>query len=364
MKRTTVVTLLIAAVLAIAGVAYFTLGPNSPLDKGTQTASAPTPAQQPAAPATPARAPTPAPSAPAPAPAAQTPSQPAPAPEFAFRRLTIDGSRELVEACFSFTQTLDEGSSVRYADYIKVTPAAKPAVRVAGDRLCLGGLSFGRDYDVELLAGLPAADGKTLTRAETVKVGLGERPAMVAFSGSGLILPRETSVGVPITTVNVETVRIKVLRVSDRIMARLSPDEFEQKRMRPWRVQDVLQDTGSQVWEGTMPVKATPNETVTTAFPIREAVKEWKPGAYLVVAWNAADGKIDATNDYSSFNYNYEAASQWVIDSDLGLTVMTGTDGMHVFARSLATAKPAAGITLALIANNNDELGRGTTDAQ
>lgn len=364
MKRTTVVTLLIAAVLAIAGVAYFTLGPNSPLDKGTQTASAPTPAQQPAAPATPARAPTPAPSAPAPAPAAQTPSQPAPAPEFAFRRLTIDGSRELVEACFSFTQTLDEGSSVRYADYIKVTPAAKPAVRVAGDRLCLGGLSFGRDYDVELLAGLPAADGKTLTRAETVKVGLGERPAMVAFSGSGLILPRETSVGVPITTVNVETVRIKVLRVSDRIMARLSPDEFEQKRMRPWRVQDVLQDTGSQVWEGTMPVKATPNETVTTAFPIREAVKDWKPGAYLVVAWNAADGKIDATNDYSSFNYNYEAASQWVIDSDLGLTVMTGTDGMHVFARSLATAKPAAGITLALIANNNDELGRGTTDAQ
>ncbi len=371
MKRTTVVILLIAAVMAIAAIGYFTLlGPNAPFDRTEQSASAPqTPSPAPATPAAPT---TPAsggqPAAGTSNAATTTPATPAAppsAPDFAYRRLTIDGSKDLVEACFSFTHVLNEGGSVRYDDYVKITPAAKVAIRVAGDRLCLGGLAFGRDYDVELLAGLPAAvDGKALERAETVKVAMGERPAMVAFSGSGLILPRETSVGVPITTVNVDTVRLKVLRVSDRIMARLSPDEFEQKRMRPWRIQDVLQDTGSQVWEGTMPVKGGPNETVVTAFPIREAVKEWKPGAYLVVAWNAADGKIEPTNDYSSFNYNYETASQWVIDSDIGLTVLTGTDGLHVMSRSLASAKPMPGITLALIANNNDELGKVTTDAQ
>jgi len=359
MKRTTVVSLLIAAVVAIGTVAYFNLRPKTPLDKAPQTATAPVtaPASQPS---TPASMPTPATGS---TPAATT--TPAPAPNFIFRRLTIDGTRDLIEACFSFSDKLNETGNVRYDDYVKLTPATKPAVRVAGDRLCLGGLGFGRDYEVELLAGLPAADGKTLAAAETVKVSLGERPPLVAFTGSGLILPRETTAGVPVTTVNVDMVRIKVLRVPDRIMARLAPEEFDEKRMRPWRVQEVLQDTGALVWEGTMPVKATQNETVTTAFPIREAVKPWKPGAYLVVAWNAADGTFDDNSSGdNNFNYRYETASQWVVDSDIGLTVLTGSDGLHVFARSLATAQPMANASLTLIARNNEELGRVTTDAQ
>lgn len=358
MKRTTVVTLLIAAVLAIGGLAFFTLRPTPSLDKAPPVVTAPAPAPVPQA--RPQPAPTPAGNTPSTA--ATTPA--APAQSFVFRRLTIDGSRDLIEACFSFSQPLNETGNVRYDDYVKITPATKPALRVAGDRLCLGGLGFGRDYDVELLQGLPAADGKTLASAETVKVSLGERPPMVAFTGSGLILPRETTAGVPVTTVNVDTVRLKVLRVPDRIMARLAPEEFDEKRMRPWRVQEMLQDTGALVWEGTMPVKGGQNETVTTAFPIRDAVKPWKPGAYLVVAWNSADGKIDDNNEDNNFNYRYETASQWVVDSDTGLTVLTGSDGLHVFARSLASAKPLANTTLTLIARNNEELGRVVTDAQ
>jgi uncharacterized protein YfaS (alpha-2-macroglobulin family) len=357
MKRTTVVTLLIAAVLAIGGLAYFALRPTPSLERTPQTATTTPPPPQtqanaPATPATPART----------TPAATTPPVAATAP-FAFRRLTIDGTRDLVEACFSFSQALNESGNVRYDDYVKLTPVTKPAIRVAGDRLCLGGLGFGRDYDVELLAGMPAADGKTLAVAETVKVSLGERPPLVTFTGSGLILPRETTAGVPITTVNVNTVRLKVLRVPDRIMARLAPEEFDEKRMRPYRIQEVLQDTGSLVWEGTMPVKGGQNETVTTAFPIREAVKTWKPGAYLVIAWNAADAAFDDNGNEES-NYRYETASQWVVDSDIGLTVLTGNDGLHVFARALASAKPLANTTLTLIARNNEELARLTTDAQ
>jgi uncharacterized protein YfaS (alpha-2-macroglobulin family) len=356
MKRTTVVALLVAAVVAIGGLAYFALRPTTPLDRTPQTAATPAPAPQPqaAAPATPASQArgTPAPTAPMQA------GQP-----FAFRRLTIDGTRDLIEACFSFSHKLNDSGNVRYEDYVKITPAAKPAIRVADDRLCLGGLGFGRDYEVELLAGLPGADGKTMAVAETVKVSMGERPPMVAFTGSGMILPRETAAGVPVTTVNVNTVRLKVLRVPDRIMARLAPEEFDEKRMRPWRVQEVLQDTGALVWEGSMPVKGGPNETVTTAFPIRDAVKPWKPGAYLVVAWNAADGNFDGS-DNQEFNYRYETASQWVVDSDTGLTVLTGSDGLHVFARSLASAKPLANTTLTLIAKNNEELGKLVTDAQ
>ena len=41
-------------------------------------------------------------------------------------------------------------------------------------------------------------------------------------------------------------------------------------------------------WRGTMDVRNVANQAVTTAFPIRETVQDWKPGTYFVVAWNAA----------------------------------------------------------------------------
>ena len=37
-----------------------------------------------------------------------------------------------------------------------------------------------------------------------------------------------------------------------------------------------------------MEVRNVPNQPVITAFPIRETIKDWKPGAYFVVVWNAA----------------------------------------------------------------------------
>ena len=37
-----------------------------------------------------------------------------------------------------------------------------------------------------------------------------------------------------------------------------------------------------------MEVRNAPNQPVVTAFPIRETIKDWKPGAYFVVVWNAA----------------------------------------------------------------------------
>ena len=48
--------------------------------------------------------------------------------------------------------------------------------------------------------------------------------------------------------------------------------------------------------------------------------------------------------------------------SDIGLTTYTGEDGLNVFARSLATAKPLVGVDLTLLASNNEILGTAKTD--
>jgi uncharacterized protein YfaS (alpha-2-macroglobulin family) len=51
-----------------------------------------------------------------------------------------------------------------------------------------------------------------------VDVNLGDKPSRVSISGDGYILPRNTSNGLAIHTVNVHSLKIRVLRMSDRLV--------------------------------------------------------------------------------------------------------------------------------------------------
>ena len=77
-----------------------------------------------------------------------------------------------------------------------------------------------------------------------------------------------------------------------------------------------------------------------------------KPGAYVITAQPSTDDP----NQWGPL------ATQWFIVSDLGLTALSGHDGVHAIVRSLSTAEPVAGVKLQLIAVNNDILGQAVTD--
>ena len=89
---------------------------------------------------------------------------------------------------------------------------------------------------------------------------------------------------------------------------------------------------------------------MTTAFPIAEAIPRLQPGVYVLAAYASAKKDDDGSRN---------AATQWFIVSDLGLTAINGDDGMHAFVRSLATARPVADASVRLIARNNEVLGYG-----
>jgi uncharacterized protein YfaS (alpha-2-macroglobulin family) len=55
-------------------------------------------------------------------------------------------------------------------------------------------------------------------------------------------------------------------------------------------------------------------------------------------------------------------AWQWFVISDLGVTTLSGVDGLHVFVRSLGTAGAKAGVTVDLLSRANMILGSATTD--
>ena len=98
---------------------------------------------------------------------------------------------------------------------------------------------------------------------------------------------------------------------------------------------------------GPIDISSKLNQTMVTAIPIADAVPTMKPGAYVITA--AGNRRPQPWGPL---------ATQWFIVSDLGLTALSGHDGVHAIVRSLSTAEPVAGVKLQLIVVNNDILGQ------
>ena len=101
------------------------------------------------------------------------------------------------------------------------------------------------------------------------------------------------------------------------------------------------------------------NQPSVTAFPIRETVKDWRPGAYYVVMWNAA--QPPARDDDDEDVPNAASTGMWVVDTDIALTSFSGRDGLNVFARSLDSAQPLAGLEIVLLTRGNDPVAKAVT---
>ncbi|MEQ1754829.1 MAG: alpha-2-macroglobulin [Micropepsaceae bacterium] len=285
-------------------------------------------------------------------PVTSTPEKPA--PYFAFRRLEVQTSGDEPEACLVFTRKLDNSGNTKYEDYLKFDPEVTFALRVSQDRLCIQGLAFGQAYTLQLKEGLPAVGGgEKLTKSESLPVELSDKPSLVRF-GNGLVLPRDAADGVPITTVNVAKLDIKVIRVGDRLLSQLQTGVVDQREFYEYDRDAIENQQGELVWQGQLSIPNNRrNDEAVTLFPLRRALKQTLPGAYLVVAADAA------ARNSTDENENWKpSAAQFVVNTDIALTSFKGKDGLNVFVRSLQSAEPMSGVTLAIVARNNEELER------
>ncbi len=118
--------------------------------------------------------------------------------------------------------------------------------------------------------------------------------------------------------------------------------------MSPWEEETFASDVAEEVWRGTGETQMDLNRDMTTLLPIRDAVGPLAPGIYALHA------SIPGADPYET-----APATQWFVVSDLGLATMSGTDGLHVFVRSLASAEPKSGVTVQLLSRANAVLARG-----
>lgn len=266
---------------------------------------------------------------------------------------SVDSDSLSPRLCIQVSEDLP-ARSTDFSRFVTVDGAPPAAIEPEGRQLCVEGLSHGQRYRVALRAGLPSTVGEVLEAPVVLNVYVRDRTPSVRFTGRNFVLPRIGSKGIPLISVNTESIDIALYRIGDRALAEAVVDGKFLNQLNKYGADEISDHLGQRLWQGTLAVASELNRQVTTSFPIDEALSDRLPGVYVMVARPKGE-KGRAW---------HARATQWFIISDIGLAGLSGSDGVHVFARSLATAAPLPDTAVKLVARNNEVLAEAKTDAQ
>lgn len=270
---------------------------------------------------------------------------------FRITNTRVDNNSARPRICAEFSENL-VATGIDYAPFVRLSDP-KLVVEADGQTLCIDGVTFGTRYTATFRSGLPSASGEVLHKDVPVAQYVRDRDPSVRFSGRAYVLARGAGVALPVETVNTDTVTLKLRRVSDRNLLRAMQDSYFGKPLSKWEEDAFSTSIAQDIWEGTGEVQNTLNEAMTTRLPLAEALADQSPGIYALTAG------IKGTDPYET-----PAATQWFILTDLGLSTITGTDGLHVTVLRLGDAQARSGVALTLLSRANAVLGEVITDAQ
>lgn len=250
--------------------------------------------------------------------------------------------------CAEFSEPLVR-SGTDYAPYVRLTDP-KLVATASGSRICVEGVDHGGRYDLTFREGLPAASGETLVRDVTITAYVRDRAPKVGFPGRAYVLPRAADAGLPVETVNLDSVDLVLRRVSDRNLIRAIRDSYFGQPLNRYEEEHFSKDIAEEIWRGTGEVRNDLNRDMLTRLPMGDLVADQPAGIYALTAGVPGDDEGRAT--------------QWFLLSDIGLTVMQGNDGLTVFARGLGDAAPLGDLEVSLMNRANRVLATAATDGQ
>ncbi|MEM7634444.1 MAG: MG2 domain-containing protein, partial [Pseudomonadota bacterium] len=264
---------------------------------------------------------------------------------------SVDSDATTPRICVQFSEALVR-SGTDYSQFVTVNGAPARSLEAKDKQACVEWLSHGQTYTVGLRQGLPSSVGEVLEQPVVLNVYVRDRAPAVRFTGDRFVLPSTTRHGIPLVSVNTDSAKLQAYRIGDRALARLLSGSSFLRQLKGYEVDNIKQELGEPVWQGSIEIASKLNKEVTTSFPVDQAIPDRKPGIYVLTAV-PKDGQAD----------NWQAlATQWFVISDIGVTSFTGQDGLNVFVRSLASAKPLAAADVQLVARNNEVLGSAVSD--
>jgi uncharacterized protein YfaS (alpha-2-macroglobulin family) len=263
----------------------------------------------------------------------------------------VDSNSATPRICAEFNETLVQ-SGLDYSTYVRL-PDSGLTVEVNGAQLCIDGVQHGERYRITYRAGLPAQSGEFLTKDVEQTTYVRDRDPSIAFSGRAYVLPKVGQAAIPIETVNVGEVDLILRRVSDRSMVRVIEEDLFGVPLRGWQEQQMRNELAEEVWRGTGAVQSDLNRNMITRLPLDQAIAGQPAGIYTL---RASLRGVD-TDDVAP-------VTQWFVLSDLGISTLLGTDGLHVVLRGLGDAQAKVGVEVQLLSRANSVLAVATSDDQ
>lgn len=272
---------------------------------------------------------------------------------YGFRVTGHDVETEVAQPrlCAEFSEPLIRAGT-DYTPYVRLRESGL-VVQVDERQICIDGVRHGERYQVTFREGLPAASGETLAKDIEITAYVRDRAPKVSFPGRAYVLPAAAGATLPVETVNTGELDLTLRRVSDRNLLRTIQEDFFARPLSRHDARLFNGEIAENVWQGSAEVGNELNRTMTTRLPMGDVLADEPPGIYALTA-RVADGAGQEKG----------GATQWFVLSDLGLTTMKGSDGLHVFVRGLSHARAREDVNLTLVSRANRELASATTDAR
>lgn len=203
-------------------------------------------------------------------------------------------------------------------------------------------------YSVSVLETLTAADGSTLGDRVSATVETRKVTPVISFASDGFVLPAGRSKGLPLVTVNVDSVYAEFYRMGlDGLLSYVrwgdttrQADYYELAR---------AGNFGEMVFSGRFDLDPPPNRRAVRHVPVQEIPALSEPGVYLAILRRPGE-------------FKYEYPSAYFVVTDIGLHARTYENESRVFASSLKTGKPLSDVRLSFLGEKGEEIAAGRTE--
>ena len=270
------------------------------------------------------------------------------------RGTNIEQDSDPARVCLLFTIPPTDKRDFQPADWVRLAPPLPDAaITLEGEQICVTGLLPAKTTTIVLRAGLPAQGGATLHKETSLPVAMPNRQPGVTFDSRFFVLPRFQPASVTVSTVNISTVALKIIRLSERNVGMLLRRVKLGESLDYWKANNLGEEAGSEIWSGKADIPGfADNRTIRTTLPLPDALKSAGPGIFALLV---------TQGDGTQF---WQGGVQLILRTDLAPTVWRGNDGLTVQTRDYATAKTRADVLVRLLAQNNDIIAEARADTE
>ncbi len=204
------------------------------------------------------------------------------------------------------------------------------------------------EYSVSVLESLRAASGHQLSKRVSKTITTRKITPVVSFASDGFVLPAKMTDGLPVVTVNVESVEVEFFKLSEKGLVRFVNWKNTTGRKDYYKLSQIKK-YGDLVFSGLFDLNAPRNKRTVCHIPVEDISALQEPGVYLAVM-----------REPGEYAYNYQAT--YFLVSDIGLHARIYENESLIVTSSLSTGSRLPDVSLTFYDNEGVSVGDGHTD--